>query len=108
MNNQQNDCKGHIYGDGSIIFDDNYVYYREMYIKHYTNGSLTSTDTIANATVYMGTEILAANGILNYTNEKDNKAASSYTYMFQNETADSLFVGNMWNYGVPNIVLTIN
>ena len=108
LNNQQNDCKGHIYEDGSIIFDDNYVYYREMYIKTYKNNSLSSTDTIVDATVFMGTEILAANGILNYTNEKDNKAASSYTYMFQNETADSLFVGNMWNYGVPNIVLTIN
>jgi hypothetical protein len=27
--------------------------------------------------------------------------------MFQNEPADTLFVGNMWDYGMPNVVLNV-
>ena len=106
MNNEQNDCMGTLYEDGSIIFDDNYVYYREDIIKKYLNGRLTGTDTVVNATVFVGTEILAANGILNYNREQNGAADESYVFMYQN--ADSLYVGNMWNYGMPNVAMTID
>ena len=33
----QTDCKGTLYEDGSIIFDDNYVYYYEQELRNYVN-----------------------------------------------------------------------
>ena len=106
LDGEQNDCMGTLYEDGSIIFDDNYVYYREDVIKKYVNGRLTGTDTVVNATVFIATEILAANGILNYNREQNGAADDSYVFMYQN--ADTLYVGNMWNYGMPNVVMTID
>ena len=107
-NQAQNDCKGTLYPDGSIIFDDNYVYYRETTIEEYQNNEVVSSNSTEEVTVFIGTEILAANGNLTYVRERDNAADNSYVYMFQNEANDSLFVGNMWNYGVPNVALTIS
>ena len=107
MDGDTTDCMGTMYADGSIIFDDNYVYYREEVINKYNNGRLASTDTTLNYDVFLHTEILAANGKLSYVREQNNQAAESYVYMFQNEPADTLFVGNMWNYGMPNVVLNV-
>jgi len=106
LNENQNDCKGTLYEDGSIIFDDNYVYYGYEIHKKYVNNKLTTTDTTDFLKVYVGTEILAANGNLTYTREQNGAADNSYVFMYQNN--DSLFVGNMWNYGVPNIAMTID
>jgi hypothetical protein len=108
LNQQQNNCLGHMYEDGSIIFEDNYVYYREMTLEEYKNGSKISSTTTSENTVFVGTEILAANGNLTFTREYDGKASNSYVYMFQNEAADSLYIGNMYNYGMPNVAMTIS
>lgn len=108
LNGNQNDCMGNLYTDGSIIFEDNYVYYEEVTINKYNNGTLVSSNTNTVADVYIGTEILAANGELNYTLERTGAADNSPVYMFQNEAADTLFVGNMWNFGMPNIVLNVS
>lgn len=107
LNDEQADCMGTLYNDGSIIFDDNYVYGGYQILRNYRNGRLTSTDTTYIEDVFVGTEILAANGALNSVSERTGQAVHNDVYMFQNETADTLFVGNMWDYGVPNVVLTI-
>ena len=102
---EQTDCMGTLYGDGSIIFDDGYVYYCEEVINAYRNRVLYSSDTTIYTTIYEGTEILAANGVLSYNQEKDGRAAESPVYMFQE--GDDLYVGNMWNYGVPSCKMTL-
>ena len=53
MNGDTTDCMGTMYADGSIIFDDNYVYYRENIINKYNNGRLTSSDTSIVAEVFL-------------------------------------------------------
>ena len=106
MNDEQNDCMGTLYEDGSIIFDDNYVYYGYQILKRYVNGQLKSSDTTSFIKVYVGTEILASNGKLNYVREQNGAADSSPVYMYQED--DVLYVGNMWNYGMPDVVLTID
>ncbi len=105
-NNEQNDCMGTLYSDGSIIFDDNYVYYAMKELRTYQNRVLTNTEVIETATMFVGTEILAANGELSYNKEQDGTAETSPVFMYQD--ADTLFVGNMWNYGMPSskMVLT--
>ena len=100
--------RGTLYEDGSIIFDDNYVYYTYREERKYVNNQLRSTNTFENATMFVGTEILAANGNLTYNREQNGAAANSYVYMFQNEAADTLFVGNMYNFGMPDVALTIS
>jgi len=102
----QTDCMGTLYQDGSIIFDDNYVYYFEQELRTYVNGSLTGTNVNTTAKMFKGTEILAANGALDYVREKDGQAVTGNVYMFQ--TNDTLYVGNMWDYGMPNIMMTID
>ena len=99
-NQNQTDCMGTLYADGSIIFDDNYVYYTLLELKKYQNNNLVSDDATETATMYVGTEILAPNGNLTYNNEKDGSADSSPVYIYQSN--DTVFVGNMWNYGMPN------
>lgn len=106
LNDEQTDCMGTLYEDGSIIFDDNYVYFGYTILKNYRNGSLLSSDTTYFEDVFVGTEILAANGELSYTKEQDGSAKTCDVYMFQEN--DSLFVGNMYDYGVPNLVMTID
>ena len=106
LNDEQQDCMGTLYNDGSIIFDDNYVYGGYQILRNYRNNRLTSTDTIIIEDVFVGTEILAANGRLDYIQERDGAAASSDVYMFQD--ADTVFVGNPWNYGMPNVPLVLN
>ena len=101
----QTDCKGTLYEDGSIIFDDNYVYYYEQELRNYVNGRLKSCDTTIVAKMFVGTEILAANGVLEYTRERDNVADSSNVYMFQSN--DTLYVGNLWDYGMPSAAMTL-
>ena len=104
-NDEQTDCKGTLYEDGSIIFDDNYVYYTYLEERVYQNNVLKSTNVTATATMFVGTEILAANGVLSYNNEQDGSAAENPVYMFQE--GDNLYVGNMWNYGVPSSMMTL-
>ena len=104
-NEEPNDCMGTLYEDGSIIFDDNYVYYAYKEERVYRNRVLQSVDTFQNATMYVGTEILAANGVLTYNKEQDGSADSSPVYMFQE--GNDLYVGNMWNYGVPTCMMTL-
>ena len=104
-NQEKTDCKGTLYEDGSIIFDDNYVYYFEQLVQTYRNNQLRTSDTTVVATMFVGTEILAANGVLSYNNEKDGSAEESPVYMFQE--GDVLTVGNMWNYGVPTCQMTL-
>ncbi len=104
-NQEQTDCKGTLYEDGSIIFDDNYVYYAYKCLNKYQNGSLTSQTESESTTMFVGTEILAANGVLTYTREQDGSAGSSPVFMYQSN--DSLFVGNMWNYGVPTSCMVL-
>ena len=101
----QTDCKGTLYEDGSIIFDDNYVYYYEQELRNYVNGRLKSRDTTIVAKMFVGTEILAANGALDYTLEKDGSANTSNVYMFQNN--DTLYVGNLWDFGMPNAQMVL-
>ena len=81
-NNEQTDCKGTLYEDGSIIFDDNYVYYTYLEERVYQNNALKSTNVTETATMYVGTEILAANGVLSYNNEQDGSAEESPVYMY--------------------------
>ncbi len=100
--------RGTLYEDGSIIFDDNYVYYTYREERVYKNRVLDHTDSFESATMFVGTEILAANGVLSFIREQNGEADSSPVYMFQNETGDELYVGNMWNYGMPDIKLTIS
>ena len=104
-NEEQADCMGTLYEDGSIIFDDNYVYYFEQLVQTYRNNQLRTSDTTVIATMFVGTEILAANGVLTYNKEQDGSAAESPVYMFQE--GDELFVGNMWDYGVPSSKMTL-
>ena len=58
----EDDCMGTLYEDGSIIFDDNYVYYSYREERVYKNRVLDHTDYFESATMFVGTEILAANG----------------------------------------------
>lgn len=102
---EQTDCMGTLHEDGSIIFDDNYVYYFEQVLIDIRNGRVVSTDTTYGAKMYVGTEILAANGLLDYILEKDGSSQSNYVYMFQD--ADSVFVGNLWDYGVSNAKMVL-
>ncbi|MBR3728299.1 MAG: dockerin type I repeat-containing protein [Muribaculaceae bacterium] len=104
-NQEQTNCKGTLYEDGSIIFDDNYVYYFEQLVQTYRNNQLRTSDTTVIATMFVGTEILAANGVMTYINEQNGKAEESPVYMFQE--GDVLTVGNMWNYGVPTCKMTL-
>ena len=104
-NQEKTDCKGTLYEDGSIIFDDNYVYYFEQLVQTYRNNQLRTSDTTVIATMFVGTEILAANGVMTYINEQNGKAEESPVYMFQE--GDVLTVGNMWNYGVPTCKMTL-
>ena len=104
-NQEQTNCKGTLYEDGSIIFDDNYVYYFEQLVQTYRNNQLRTSDTTVIATMFVGTEILAANGVMTYINEQNGKAEDSPVYMFQE--GDVLTVGNMWNYGVPTCKMTL-
>ena len=97
--------RGTLYEDGSIIFDDNYVYYTYKEERVYRNRVLQSTNVTETATMFVGTEILAANGVLTYNKEQDGSAQESPVYMFQ-EGSD-LYVGNMWNYGVPTCKMTL-
>lgn len=97
---EQTDCKGTLYSDGSIIFDDNYVYYSYLKLTEYKNNVAQTPVETETATMFVGTEILTANGELTYTLERDGSAGSSPVFMYQE--ADTLFVGNMWNYGVPS------
>ena len=96
----QTDCMGTLYEDGSIIFDDNYVYYFEQELRNYVNGRLSSTTTNVISRMYVGTEILAANGALDYNKEQDGSAQTANIYMFQED--NMLYVGNLWDYGMPN------
>jgi hypothetical protein len=104
-NQEKTDCKGTLYEDGSIIFDDNYVYYTYLETRVYQNNVLQSTNVAETATMFVGTEILAANGVMTYNNEQDGSAEESPVYMFQE--GDVLTVGNMWNYGVPTCKMTL-
>jgi hypothetical protein len=104
-NEEEADCMGTLYEDGSIIFDDNYVYYSYLEERVYRNRVLQSTNITETATMFVGTEILAANGVLTYNSEQDGSAEESPVYMFQE--GDELFVGNMWNYGVPSSKMTL-
>ena len=101
----QTDCMGTLYEDGSIIFDDNYVYYFEQELRNYVNGRLQSTDYNIVAKMFVGTEILAANGAIDYVRERDNVAATSNVYMFQED--NMLYVGNLWDYGMPSVEMTL-
>ncbi len=104
-NEEQTNCKGTLYEDGSIIFDDNYVYYTYLETRVYQNNVLQSTNVAETATMFVGTEILAANGVLTYNSEQDGSAEEAPVYMFQE--GDELTVGNMWNYGVPSCKMTL-
>ena len=100
------DCMGSLYTDGSIIFDDNYVYYSYLEERTYRNSSLQSTNVTEQVFLYVGTEILAANGELTYTEEQDGSAGSNPVFMYQSN--DTLYVGNLWDYGMPSVPLTIS
>ena len=104
-NNEKTDCKGTLYTDGSIIFQDNYVYYTYLKLTEYKNNVAQTPVETETATMFVGTEILTANGELTYTYERDGSAGSSPVYMYQSN--DTLFVGNMWNYGVPSSYMVL-
>lgn len=104
-NDTTHDIRGTLYEDGSIIFDDNYVYYAYREERVYKNRVLDHTDTYETATMFVGTEILAANGTLSYTKESDGSAGEAPVYMYQE--GNDLYVGNMWNYGVPTCKMTL-
>lgn len=104
-NEEQNDCMGTLYTDGSIIFQDNYVYYAYKELRTYVNRVLTNTEVTETVTMFVGTEILTANGELTYTKEQDGTAESAPVFMYQSN--DSLFVGNLWNYGMPSACMVL-
>ncbi len=104
-NNEQNDCMGTLYTDGSIIFQDNYVYYAYLKLTEYKNNVPQTPVETETATMFVGTEILTANGELTYTYERDGSAGSSPVFMYQSN--DTLFVGNMWNYGMPSSYMVL-
>ena len=104
-NDTTHDIRATLYEDGSIIFDDNYVYYAYREERVYRNRVLQTTNTFETATMFVGTEILAANGVLSYNKEQTGAAAESPVYMFQE--GNDLYVGNMWNYGVPTCMMTL-
>ena len=104
-NEEQADCMGTLYEDGSIIFDDNYVYYAYREERVYRNRVLQTTNTFETATMFVGTEILAANGVLSYNKEQDGTPGEDPVYMFQE--GNELYVGNMWGYGVPTCMMTL-
>ena len=66
---------------------------------------LTNTEVTETATMFVGTEILTANGELSYTKEQDGSAEASPVFMYQSN--DTLFVGNMWNYGMPSSYMVL-
>ena len=98
-NGEQNDCMGTLYSDGSIIFDDNYVYYAYKEERKYQNYQLQNTTVTETATMYVGTEIITANGELTYTREQDGKSETAPVYIYQEDS--TVYVGNLWNYGMP-------
>ena len=104
-NGEQNDCMGTLYQDGSIIFDDNYVYYSALEERTYRNGRLTGTTVTEKVFLYVGTEILTANGEISYTLEQDGSSAVDPVFMYQSN--DSLFVGNLWDFGVPSALMVL-
>ena len=107
-NQEQSDCMGTLYNDGSIIFDDNYVYYTYREERVYQNNVLQRTDITEAATMFVGTEILAANGEHTYTLEQNGQTITTPVFMYQNESADTLYVGNLWDYGVPNSYMILH
>ena len=104
-NNEQNDCMGTLYTDGSIIFDDNYVFYEQAVFKTYQNNSLISIDTVETLNMFVGTEILTGNGVLTYNKEQDGSAQSANVFMYQSN--DTVFVGNLWDYGMPSAYMVL-
>ncbi|MBP5642935.1 MAG: dockerin type I repeat-containing protein, partial [Bacteroidales bacterium] len=108
LNEEPTDCKGTLYEDGSIVFQDNYVYYGYQTINIYISNQLMGTQTEEFVKVYIGTEILAANGMHTFSLEKNGPTYSCNVHMFQNETNDTLFVGNLWELGMPDVILTID
>lgn len=104
-NDEQIDCKGTLYQDGSIIFDDNYVYYYYREEQTYRNGQLTNTEYFETFRKYVGTQILAANGELTFNYEQNGDADSSPVFMYQED--ENVYVGNMWYYGVPNAMFVL-
>jgi len=103
--NEEARMTGTLYADGSIIFDNNYVYAGYNVIQEVQNNSIVSSDTTYFEEVYLGTEILAANGLLEYNEEQDGTAGTSNVYMFQSN--DTLFVGNLWDYGMPSVQMIL-
>ena len=104
-NNEQNDCMGTLYTDGSIIFQDNYVFYEQAVFKRYRDNILVRTDTVETLNMFVGTEILTANGVLTYNKEQDGSAQSTNVFMYQSN--DTVFVGNLWGYGVPSAYMVL-
>lgn len=108
MDGIQNDCMGTLYEDGSIIFDDKYVYYSFKEERIIRNGVIQSTNVSETVKIYVETEILAANGLITYKKEKGSSYVKSPVVMFQNESSDTLYIGNLYNYGMPTIVFNID
>ena len=106
LNGEENDCMGTLYADGSIIFDDNYVYYSETITNVYRNYQLTSSETTYHEDVYVGTEILAANGELTFKKEQNNSVESCPVFMYQE--GENVYVGNLWDYGVPDAMFVLS
>ena len=104
-NQEQNDCMGTLYTDGSIIFQDNYVRYSYTELRTYRNYALTNTTYNEVVTLFVGTEILTANGELTYNYESDGSAESCPVFMYQSN--DTVFVGNMWYYGMPSAYMVL-
>ena len=106
-NDEQNDCMGTLYTDGSIIFQDNYVYYTYLKLTEYKNNVPQTPVETETATMFVGTEILTANGTHDYDYEYNGTHYQEDVFMFQNEAKDTLFVGNMFGMGVPSVALNI-
>ena len=104
---QQNDCMGTLYTDGSIIFDDNYVYYTYREERVYANRVLQRTDVFETATMFVGTEIITANGTHDFDYEYNGTHFQEPVYMFQNDAKDTLFVGNMYGFSMPSVALNV-
>jgi hypothetical protein len=97
---------GTLYTDGSIIFNDNYVYYAYLKLTEYKNNVAQTPVETETATMFVGTEILTANGELTYNKEQDGSAQSTNVFIYQ--TNDTVVVGNLWDYGIPNAYMILS
>ena len=110
---------GHLYSDGTIMFDGEYgyAYFGSMVVNTYyrrtqtQSASRVATDTTALLDLYRGTDFLVATGTHSFDFKGSGTTATTYTgpvYMFQRENTDTVIVWNLFTFGYPGNLMILN